>query len=264
MLEMAADNAYEDALNTWQTWALPLQGQPTVLGELTGGQTNRSFLLKASVAGSPHNLVLRLFSPLSKSLGICRDRERTIHQAVASLGIAPKIIHWDNAAGFSVIESVAGRQWRDEDFSAPNKQQYLKAIIADYQTLSLPALSKFNYLSHLDAYASHTAQHLPQPEQREWQDFRHRLSIWQTATWQPVVTHHDLIASNIIENEGNIKIIDWEYAGLGHSAFDMLDLNQSKASDSDGLICRELRYWLKRLWQLQKDIPGQTPNASLN
>ena len=42
--------------------------------------------------------------------------------------------------------------------------------------------------------------------------------------WAPVLCHHDLIAENIIIRQDSIVFIDWEFAGLGHPAFDYVKL----------------------------------------
>ena len=42
--------------------------------------------------------------------------------------------------------------------------------------------------------------------------------------WAPVLCHHDLIAENIIIRQDSIVFIDWEFAALGHPAYDYVKL----------------------------------------
>ncbi len=242
------DNTYQQALSTWPSWRLNLNRTPRVLGEIPGGKTNRSFLLQTNAGQA---LVLRLFSPQSRALGICRQREYNIHLAVADIGLAPDIIYWNQNIGFSVVHAVPGTTWQTSDFNNDRQKERLKQAIEEYQTLTVPGLIKFDYPSHLDAYAETTCAALNREEQQQWQDFRQRLELWQAGNWHACVTHHDLIASNIIDGDNKLTIIDWEYAGLGHPFFDTLDVCNNFATNCDELLLRELRGWLNRLWQLR-------------
>ncbi|BFM08018.1 phosphotransferase [Halioxenophilus aromaticivorans] len=245
------DRAYLSALTTWPSWPLKLSAEPEVLGEITGGKTNRSWLIKADVGNQHALLVLRLFATNSEALGICRQREFAIHSAVAEINLAPNIVYWDHQLGFSIITAVTGDTWQNSDFNDPEKTSQLNRAITQYQQLQLSSLVKFNYLEYLEAYAVSAAPLLPEQSQKDWQDFRNRLSVWQNSDWQPAITHHDLNPSNIITCGDSLKIIDWEYAGLGHPQFDRLGISASLNACSDQLILRELRYWLERLWYIQ-------------
>lgn len=244
------DLVHQLPISTWRSWPITLSQPPTVQAEILGGKTNRTYLLTTTLPRHP-KLLLRLFSKHSEDYGICRTSEHSIHIAVAKIGLAPAIIHWDNNIGFCVMELLEGVPWIKSNFDDPNKSNELSQAIKSYQQLSIEGLSQFDYLGHLDHYANLAFDALNKVQQREWLSFRFRLAHWQKAPWTRKLTHHDLIAENIIDCADGLKIIDWEYAGLGHPVLDWLDLPEDTGcNQEDFVFLRNLRQWLESFWRL--------------
>jgi thiamine kinase-like enzyme len=41
------------------------------------------------------------------------------------------------------------------------------------------------------------------------------------APFRPVLCHNDLLPANLIDNRSEVRIVDWELAGMGHPLFDL-------------------------------------------
>lgn len=240
------------ALSTWKRWPLAMNQAPTVIGELSGGLTNTSFILRTDSPKLPL-LVLRILSPYSTVYGINRAQEQYIHQRASQVGLSPQIIYWDLDLGFTVTEFFEGRVWASDDLEKPAQQTRLFEIIRQYQAIPALDLPKYDYQKHLFDYAKRAFGLLEKAEQTQWLKFGNLLMQWQTQDWEKALSHHDLIPDNIIETELGLKIIDWEYAGLGCAAFDWLSLGfdpPAGISNKDYQIVKAVQFWLNRFWQL--------------
>ncbi len=123
---------------------------------------------------------------------------------------------------------------KDEDGIAQpaNRQQIFQAI-QTIQAIELPNLKRFNYQKDCQTLCSQIAgEYLGQPTVQQILDLAQRID---SADWQPVLCHHDLIPENIIHNHQGISIIDWEYAGLGHPQFDYLRIFDEQQRTSLGI-----------------------------
>ena len=45
------------------------------------------------------------------------------------------------------------------------------------------------------------------------------------APFRPALCHNDLLAANLIDADGRLWLVDWEYAGMGHHGFDLGNLS---------------------------------------
>ena len=199
-------------LADWRRWGADLPAQPELIGPLPGGKTNQSYLLQS---GS-RKMVLRLNAPNSEALGINRQHEAIILQAVSEAGIAPAIYHCDPAQGFLVSEYIEGER---PDYQSPETLPRLQALFDQVHSLR-PSLPAFNYVQHAERYWQRLEQlgggeHCLPDKSR----LLPLLETLQAASGQGLC-HHDPVAGNIIEREGRLYLLDWEYAGLGAPDFD--------------------------------------------
>ena len=234
--------AIEALLEQQAQWQLPFTIRSRdVVGSL-GGLTNRGIIFEH------HGLkVLRLNAPASQRLGIDRHREWQILHQLAPLQIAPQPVYKDANNQILVYEYIDG-----ECLGSPlnhQQQQQVQELIQRYQKVPLKQ-ARFNYLAHLQHYWQHIERlGLANSKLRnEWRAALPKLEQFQQGQWQGVLTHHDLQANNIVHTRSGLKILDWEYAALGHPGFDYACINQEYQDHSDALY--RLRYWLEELWQL--------------
>lgn len=247
------------AIGTWREWPVEQSEYPTVIRELNGGLTNHSYLISC-----PELYSLRLNNPSSSTLGVARDQEYKVLQALRPLNIAPKLI-FENT-DFSLFKYVHGRPWTNDTLADPKKRELLSALIDSYQS-TLIDLPRLNYPRYIQNYVDQLATLYPtilDQIRSEIDIFIKELKVLMNGDWQPVLCHHDLIPENIIELDSDSKkdsqtgiiLLDWEYAGLGHPEFDSrylehcrrktMELSPNTLKNGDTLD--KLIYWLNTLW----------------
>ncbi len=235
----------ERALDTWQDWALPLSERPRVLGPIPGGRTNRSYRLRAPELAD--DLLLRLNNPFGIRLGIRRDEEALILEALATAGLTRGACYWDPAQRFTLFRHIDARTWSHRDLKDPLQQRRLKACLGAVREIvpSTPRRSYTAYLTHYWQQLVGTEQVDPDLERR-WQRFLPELEAFDRSGWTPVLTHHDLIPDNILDTGQHLYLIDWEYAAVGHPDIDAWCLDPSAVQEP---FIHELARWTNDLWE---------------
>ena len=143
----------QQTLSKWQSWQVEgttLCSQPQVIRELSGGKTNRSFL----VASGNFQAVVRVNAANSESLGIDRNREQKILQLLQHTGTVPRLFYTDKQAMVSAY--CLGQHWMD---TAENRRN-LNAALAQIQAIAVADLEKRNYVNYCTAYINQLDQSL--------------------------------------------------------------------------------------------------------
>ena len=209
-LSLAARTAFD----TWPQWHLALDGPPTIIRRLPGGLTNTHYLLKANGL----RVVMRINNPDASRLGIDRQREQQILEQINGKPFAPVVFYCSAEQGVLVTEYVEGVQWRADTLDDPVKIDSLIALIEQIHSVCT-AIPAFDYSAHLRNYWQRlldSDQPFPMAAQRLYRRIEPQLPAFQAAITQPVLCHHDLTPANIIENaDGQLIVLDWEYAGGG-------------------------------------------------
>lgn len=241
------------ALGSWPDWDIPLQSEPVVLKKLDGGCTNNSYLLSAIAlrSGLPRRFVLRFHNIRSSAIGIDRQAEKYILNALTVTNIAPKLYYLAESLDYSVLEYIDGRVWNKYDFCDNKKITALKKIVDTYQSVNL-VLDDFSYEQCLSSYWKIFRKKAPNKAYECRKRFESFMSELKTLHFDRSLSHHDLRPENIIDSGPSIRIIDWEYAGLGYKKFDQILLNshqsRKKNKPYEDRLILELIYWLDVLW----------------
>lgn len=184
---------------------------------LSGGITNRNYRL--TLGG--RDCVLRLPGQDTELLGIDRAGERLAAERAASLGIGPEALHAD--ADCLVTAFIPGSPVEPERLRA-DPAGVARALRSFHDSgLQLPC--RFWVPELLRVYAVLVADRggtLP-PAYARAQALVDRIARVLPLT-EPVPCHNDLLAGNLIDAEGELLLVDWEYAGFGHRYFDLGNL----------------------------------------
>ena len=196
---------------------IPLLGPPD--GEprpLEGGITNRNY--RATFAGREH--VIRLPGRDTELLGIDRAAEGRRRAAAAELGIAPPVTRDPGgpAAAWCASSSRAARSPRRTCASPACWRPLARALarLHDAGSGTRVAFSPFRVVEDYEATAR-AARRLDPGRLRARARARASGSRrrWATrAEHDPVLCHNDLLAGNLLVHDGDIWIVDWEYAGM--------------------------------------------------
>jgi thiamine kinase-like enzyme len=203
----------------------PASGKPV---PLDGGITNRNYRVRFGGA----DYVLRLPGRDTELLGISREAERLANTTAAALGIAPPVAA--AADEFLVTEFLPGGPV-DPDALRARPQLVAQALRAFHDTgTQLPA--RFWVPELLEQYAGTVHERggrLPAayaPTQELVARIADALPLEA-----PVPCHDDLLPSNLLQREGpegEIVLVDWEYAGMGHRLFDLGNLAVNNEFDA--------------------------------
>lgn len=235
----------QQALSNWQSWQVEegtLTSQPQPVRELSGGKTNHSFL----VASGSFEAVVRINAANSESLGIDRQRERTILQLLQPTGTVPKVFFCDSQ--LLVTSYCRGQQWVD----TPENRRGVNSALAAIQSVAAPDMEKRNYMAYCNAYINQLAQ--AQPDRKVIEKVLSAAAAIDNSDWTPVICHHDLVAENIIITERGPILLDWEYAALGHPDLDALRLFKNDLSSVQGAYDTEVIGQLAILQQGMDDL----------
>ncbi|WP_020210662.1 choline kinase family protein [Gilvimarinus chinensis] len=242
---MAEHNVLQAILAGWRDWPLPLTAPPKVLGPIPGGRTNRNIKLEG--AGYSQAFILRINNPRGRLLGIDRDDEAQIVHTAAIAGLTPEPLYRDPAHRFALLPFVKARTWTAADFANPMQRKRLLALLEKVHNLS-PATDRRSYLRYLESYWQILQKntHINTELAERWATFSARLAAFDQAPWPAELTHHDLIADNVLDTGSRLYLIDWEYAAIGHSDIDRWSIDPKLVNEP---FIHELAQWTNDLWE---------------
>jgi thiamine kinase-like enzyme len=208
--------------------------------ELSGGITNRNYKIELS-DGSAY--VLRVGGNDTNLLGIDRRVEYGCTLAASRAGVAPEPVAFLEPEGCLVTRFVAGVGLPAETIGSPENISRVVAAIKRYHALDrFPgSFSPFRVVeSYLPVAQKYNA---PLPANMDW--FLALAKEIEAATLRtgsrPVPCHNDLLNGNFIDDGHTIRILDWEYAGMGDRFFDLGNFSAQHEfnAEQDEILLRE-------------------------
>jgi len=201
----------EDALRALEPELGPAETPPV---PLAGGRTNRNYRVRLG----GRDCVVRLPGKDTDLLGIDREAERAAIAAAAALGIGPDLIAFEPereclVTGFIDARPVPADELRDR---VPEVAAALRAI---HGGPPLPAtFSPFERTARYERTARERGGTIPAAyaEVRAAAD-----SIAAVLQGEPAPCHNDLLTANFLDDGERLRILDWEYAGMGNRFFDL-------------------------------------------
>jgi thiamine kinase-like enzyme len=215
-----------------------LAGRPLALEPLSGGITNRNFLVAAE--GLRERYVIRLAGNDTHLLGISREVEHAATVAAAGVGVGPEVIAFIRPEGFLVTRFIEGTGLPPEMVHRPDTlRRVADALRRFHEGPPIPGL--FIPLRIVEAYralALGRGVRIP-PEYEVAASIARRIEL--ALLVNPVELrpcHNDLLNGNFIDDGSRIRIVDWEYAGLGDPFFDLgnFSVNHDLTPDEDQLL----------------------------
>jgi len=248
----------ETAIAGWQQWHGDLPAKPEVVGQLNGGRSNRSYLLKSG----KQKLVLRLNGNDTLLPGSNRRSEVNIWQAASHAGLAPPVLYSNEQQGILVSAYIEDR--------LPAQPETNRSIVEHAFML----LKRCHQLD-VDAHRLDLSEHIHQYWQRI--ETRHRpvdpalleqrqpmqvlLESPRFKTAKTGLCHHDPIVANFVGSPDRLYLVDWEYAARGllvmdYAALaiewrieDIIVLAHSGIDPELLTMAKELYTYLCKLWE---------------
>ncbi len=207
------------------------------ISPLPGGITN--FNYRVDVDGEAFHL--RIWAERAGLLGI--DRQREYHCAVAAsrAGVAPEVVHFLPDKGVTVTRFVAGRSLKPGEALPP--ETLGRVIDAIRRCHDGPAFEgTFSAFEAVAQYAA-AAQQAGAPLPDDIPSMLSHVRAIETALGRvgTIVRpcHNDLWGPNMIDDGHQVRIVDWEYAGMGDICFDLANLaihHTLSEADDDALL----------------------------
>jgi thiamine kinase-like enzyme len=205
-------------------------GRPHVVSELGGGITNRNF--KVSVDGE--DFVLRMGGARTSELGIDRAVENAAGRRAHEVGVGPEVIAFVPSEGWLVARFVDGRPIPLGDMRRPEMlSRVAGALRRFHEAAAIPG--RFDAHEVVEDYrrkAEANGVDIPTEFDDAWAIAQR---IRAARGRQPEVPcHNDLLNANFLD-DGEIRIVDWEYAGMGDRFFDLANfsVNHEFSVDDD-------------------------------
>ncbi len=215
-----------------------LAGADLTLTALSGGITNRNFLV--TVAGRSDRYVIRLAGNDTHLLGISREVEHAATVAAAGVGVGPEVTAFIRPEGWLVTRFIEGSPVSDEAVHrAATQRRVADSLRRIHDGPPIPGL--FIPFRIVEAYrALAEARGVPIPAEYEVaRSFSRRIELAFLANpveLQPC--HNDLLNANFIDDGNRIRIVDWEYAGMGDPFFDLgnFSVNHGLSPAEDAVV----------------------------
>src|SRR3954447_12052032 len=235
MIEEPLSGALADELVGAMQRVPDLAGRRLTLRPLSGGITNRNFLVEPG--DGEDRYVIRLAGNDTHLLGISREVEHAATVASAGVGVGPEVSAFIRPEGYLVTRFIEGLPVSDE---AVHRPETLRRVADSLRRIhdgpAIPGL--FVPLRIVEAYralALARGVRIP-PEYEVAAAIGRRIELALLSDPMELrPCHNDLLNANFIDAGSRIRIIDWEYAGMGDPFFDLgnFSINHELTPDED-------------------------------
>jgi thiamine kinase-like enzyme len=211
------------------------EGEPTMLG---GGITNHNF--RARFDG--REVVVRLPGNDTGLLGSDRTGEREANSLAAAAGVAPEVLGHLEDPVVLVTAFVEGPTMESGELREPGALAEVAAALRRVHGCGRVA-ARFDAFRLVEDYAA--AARSRGGEVPPAYAVAHAAAARIEATpalagGSAVLCHDDLLPANFIDTPDGIRIVDWEYAGMGSRWFDLgnfaVNNELSPAEEEDFLL----------------------------
>jgi thiamine kinase-like enzyme len=215
-----------------------IAGRALTLTPLSGGITNRNYLVEAD--GLRTRYVIRLAGNDTHLLGISREVEQAATVTAAGVGVGPEVTAFIRPEGYLLTRFIEGSPVSDEAVHRPETiRRVAESLRRIHDGPPIPGL--FIPLRIVEAYHALAAARgvaMP-PEYGLARAIGRRIEL--ALLTNPIdlrPCHNDLLNANFIDDGERIRIVDWEYAGMGDPFFDLgnFSVNHGLTPDEDALL----------------------------
>jgi thiamine kinase-like enzyme len=193
-----------------------------LLVEPLQGLTNTNY----AVIVDGEQFVLRISGPNANRLGIDRDLEYQALRMASEKGIAPQVFHCILPQGHLVTRYIHGRHL---DLESYRTKENIQRIVRQVKHLhELPAVeAEFSTFQRVELFTSQVqSMGVPLPpgfdEMVKKMEAIKEQQARDSDPWRRFC-HNDLFCVNVID-DGRIRFIDWEFAGMGDIYYDLATL----------------------------------------
>jgi thiamine kinase-like enzyme len=227
-LGAAVARVWPDGQSTWD-----------VLG---GGITNHN----VKVVRPEGVFVLRVVGKDTGLLGIDRSVEHAATLAAAAVGVGPDVVRFVEPEGWLVTGFIEAEIPSPERLREPDQLARVAAALrAFHGAPTIPG--RFETIEVVEAYRRAALERGAALPSAFDEAYRHaqRIARLRSAA-ERVPCHNDLLNANFLDDGERLRIVDWEYAGMGDPFFDLANFSVNHELDAgqrEGLLGAYLGDW---------------------
>lgn len=225
---------------------------------LEGGITNRNYV--ARFGGTKY--VIRLPGKDTEKLEIDRESERAANEVAARLGVGPAVAAMLDDPPCLVTRFVEGEEMTPPRLREPAALAEVAGLLRALHGSGERVRAGFSGFRIVETFAATarargatvpeeyerahatatrieaTLYESPLPTGRFGDSGSTNRPTGLTGPIDPVLCHNDLLAANFLQSEDGIRIVDWEYAGMGDRYFDLgnFAVNNELSPDQEELF----------------------------
>jgi thiamine kinase-like enzyme len=206
-------------------------GRDARLEVLGGGITNHNVKVELD-DGSAY--VVRVTGKDTELLGIDRRAELEATRAAAAVGVGPEVVGFLEPEGWLVTRFIAGEvPPLDRLRSAAGLAEVGRALRVVHAGPAVPArFDSFHVVERYRVTAAERGGGPPAGTDGAWETAARIRAVLGDTGARPC--HNDLLNGNFIDDGSALRIVDWEYAGMGDPFFDLANFSVNQELDADG------------------------------
>jgi thiamine kinase-like enzyme len=189
---------------------------------MPGGLTNKNF--KVVTAGDTSIAVRVAGQGTAKYIN--RPGEKHNASLMASLGIAPEMYYYDSKTGSQLCEFIKSDTMHAEDFKTnPDVVVKAAAIMRKYHDSGMEFKGVCNPIEKIKEYVAILKENGFDKRYDNWDRILEKLAkieaAYKTNPPKQVPCHNDTLSENFMYDGKVMRVIDWEYSGMGDRFYDM-------------------------------------------
>jgi thiamine kinase-like enzyme len=192
---------------------------------LSGGITNLNFKIEAD----GRSYVIRLAGAGTEQLGIKRDVEYAANYAAGQMGIAPDVVYFIEPEGYIVTRFINGKRVLPEEIVKPHNLARVASKLRLFHRHAPKLKGEFNVFRRVENLTKVSkSNNCKFPFDWDWimQKTREVKETLAKDPYVPTPCHDDLLNLNWLDEDvpgeiGELRLLDWEYAGMGDIFFDL-------------------------------------------
>jgi thiamine kinase-like enzyme len=189
---------------------------------LTGGITNENFRIEVN----GDIFVLRIPGADTELLGVNRASECVVSKMAGEIGIGPEVFYVIEPEGYLVTSFIEGYQPLPEELGKKENIRRVTETIRRVHKMDAisESFSPFRVVENSTEIARGFKVEFP--DNFGW--LVEQMNLAERALkknpFTPKLCHNDLLNANFLD-DGKIRILDWEYAGMGDPLFDLANFS---------------------------------------
>ncbi|MFH1185138.1 MAG: choline/ethanolamine kinase family protein [Chloroflexota bacterium] len=196
---------------------------------LSGGITNLNYKIDAD----GKSYVLRITGADTDKLGIRRDVEYEANLAAGRLGIAPEVLYYIEPEGYLLTRFIQAKRMPPDVITRPDNIIRVVRKLRLFHCRGPELKAEFNVFRRVEMLTSVSKEKdCKFPFDFDW--IMQQKKIVEEALlkspYTPTPCHDDLLNLNWLDEEvageiGEVRLLDWEYAGMGDIFFDLANFS---------------------------------------